>query len=115
MEATRTNFLPHETDQIHYQTPHSAGDVVLNMHTYQLTLNKRKGLRALKKRNLWEKFTALYDFRGLWEGLQLGSMEGHLATHFFEEMGRNLDGIFNCWDDFTLTFRSFELPLIRKR
>lgn len=76
--------------------------MVLNMHAYhdhaarmesfylELSPNKQKGLRALQKRNLWNGFTALYDFSGLWDGLLLGNMEGHLATHLFEEMGRNV-------------------------
>ncbi len=107
-------LLSHETDQIHYETKHSAGEVALNMYQYrdqlerrdafrlELTRNMWKGYRQLKNSGLLSRFNQLMDFTGHWSGFQLGSIERELTSHFFEEMKHCIDEIFHAWDRMTL-------------
>jgi hypothetical protein len=69
----------------------------------QLTPNKRYNLSRLKVHaDLVHALDKLLPFRGVWHALELGNIQRHLATHFYEPIICNWRHIYNVLNTITL-------------
>lgn len=110
-------LLRSEADEFAFQKPSSDGDIFLKIREYETTnclyaardwrnrLSRGKQVSFKAVRNhlqLSEKLDGLRGLPGLWQGLQLGSIARHLASHPHEEMVQYLQHINDIWHKITL-------------
>ncbi|EFY90693.1 hypothetical protein MAC_03273 [Metarhizium acridum CQMa 102] len=111
-------LLKREINDLSFETSYSDGEVFRRIYSYQLegeqeladdwrlrlsTYKQGKGLpRLLGMENIAEILYELTSYPGLKNGLKLGNIESHLATHCDEEMCHYLRHVKEVWRKITL-------------